>query len=175
MEQGQCSHSFHMVLNPSKLCLFEIFIQTRGWVEIFDSKADTVCLWHPYFSSVCLQGSLTCRSVEMRSVTFGITCCSVLESNSTRSKQDNKDRSALNHRCWQNYFVWSLAHVFRLCVFAALRGLFMTNFSAWDCSLVSLFILSVPFEDPGAEGASGPRSSPEPYQIFPGSAQVSPS
>lgn len=34
-------------------------------------------------------------------------------------------------------------------------------------------MLSVSFEDPGAQGASGSWSSTEPHQIFPGSAQVS--
>lgn len=37
---------------------------------------------------------------------------------------------------------------------------------------VCVFMLSVSFEDPGAQGASGPWSSPEPHQIFPGPAQV---
>lgn len=38
---------------------------------------------------------------------------------------------------------------------------------------ILLFILSVSPEDPGAQSASGPGSSPEPHQIFPGPAQVS--
>lgn len=38
---------------------------------------------------------------------------------------------------------------------------------------ICVFMLSVSFEDPGAQGASGPWSSPEPHQIFPGPAQVS--
>lgn len=146
-----------------------------GWGLLTTEPAVYVCIIHIFpvsvykvhwLTGVLKQGLWPLKQNEAMSLRARsrklITC----------SKQDIKHEPRMSFKLWplKNGFVWCLIFIFRLHVL----WIHLSICHFWSGFLtVCMFMLSVSFEDPGAQGASGPWSSPEPHQIFPSPAQVS--